>query len=58
MTYLTEEEHYNKYFMQSEFVDFQKAVHLFVANAGISGRLIEHVKLAKAKQTFTQTLDW
>lgn len=34
MTYLTEEEDYNKYFIQSEYVDFQKAVHLFVANAG------------------------
>ena len=35
MTYLTEEDDYNKYFMQSEYVDFQKAVHLFVANAGM-----------------------
>lgn len=34
MTYLTEEEDYNKYFMQSEHVDFQKAVFLFVAKAG------------------------
>ncbi|KAF6030541.1 CYP39A1 [Bugula neritina] len=33
MTYLTDEEDYNKYFMQSQHVDFQKAVHLFVANA-------------------------
>ncbi|XP_067931990.1 24-hydroxycholesterol 7-alpha-hydroxylase-like [Watersipora subatra] len=33
MTYLTEEEDYSKYFLQSEYVDFQKAVHLFVANA-------------------------
>lgn len=34
MTYLMDEEDYKKYFMQSEYVDFQKAVHLFVANAG------------------------
>ena len=34
MTYLMDEEDYNKYFMQSQHVDFQKAVHLFVANAG------------------------
>jgi len=41
MTYLTDEEDYNKYFMQSQHVDFQKAVHLFVANAGkYSGNLI------------------
>jgi len=34
MTYLTEEEDYNEFFMQSEFVDFQKAAQLFVENAG------------------------